>query len=216
MSPTHHPAVDRLLEHAAGQLPPGQDLVIAAHVAVCGACRAEVRRNETLGGALVEAAEPAAMAPDALQHALARIERPAAAKSALAEPVLAMPVDWIDFSSPAVEAAWRKRRWAAPGVWVGSIFKGPGKSSTYLLGVAAGMSVPFHRHSGDEFTTVLKGAFDDRGQCFRPGDFAEADDQVRHKPAVTAEGDCICLISTEAPLVPLDWVGKLFQPFVRI
>jgi putative transcriptional regulator len=212
MSPFHHPSPDRLLEHAAGQLPPGQDLVIAAHVAACEACRAEVRRNETLGGVLIEDAEPAAMGEDAVQRTLAKIERRAEPDGSRVD----VPADWIAFSSPAVERAWASRRWAAPGVWVAPIFRGPGRSSTYLLRVAGGMSVPFHRHQGAEFTTVLKGAFNDRGDSFRPGDFAEIYDEVSHKPAVTADDECVCLISTDAPLVPLDWIGKLFQPFVRI
>lgn len=214
MSPSHrHPSSDRLLEHAAGRLPPGQDLVVAAHVAVCETCRAEVHRHEAVGGALLEETEPAEMAADALDHALARIDRPAPAAEPSREGI---PPDWIEFSSPAVEQAWRRRRWAAPGVWVAPIFRGPGRSSTYLLRVAAGMSVPYHRHEGTELVTVLKGAFEDRGEVCKAGDFAESDEDVRHKPTVTRDDECVCLINTDAPLVALDWVGKLFQPLVRI
>jgi putative transcriptional regulator len=78
------------------------------------------------------------------------------------------------------------------------------------------MSVPRHRHEGAELVTVLKGAFDDRGACHRPGDYSENDETVEHRPTVTRDGECVCLICADAPLIPLDWVGRLFQPFVRI
>jgi predicted ChrR family anti-sigma factor len=78
------------------------------------------------------------------------------------------------------------------------------------------MSVPRHRHRGAELVTVLKGAYDDRGSLHGPGDFAENDEDVDHKPAVTMDGECVCLICADAPLIPLDWVGRVFQPLVRI
>jgi putative transcriptional regulator len=214
MSPSHHPSEHHLVEHAAGRLAPGQDLVVAAHVANCESCQAEVRLGEAVGGALLDALPPEVMAPDALARALARIERPIPPAPSI--PTRAAPADWIGFSSPAVDAAWRHRRWAAPGVWVAPVIRGPGRARTYLLRVAAGMAVPYHRHDGHELVTVLKGAYDDRGDLHRPGDFADNDDAVEHRPTVTVEGECVCLICADAPLVALDWVGKVFQPFVRI
>jgi putative transcriptional regulator len=213
MSPSHHPSEHHLVEHAAGGLAPGHDLVIAAHVTTCGTCQAEVRLGEAVGGALLDALPPEAMAKDALARALARIERPAPPATVASR---GPPADWIGFSSPAVDAAWRRRRWAAPGVWVAPVIRGPGRAHTYLLRVAAGMAVPYHRHKGRELVTVLKGAYEDRGDIHQPGDFAENDDVVEHRPTVTRDGECVCLISADAPLVALDWVGKLFQPFVRI
>jgi putative transcriptional regulator len=213
MSPRHHPCEDRLLEHAAGALSAGSDLVIAAHVAVCEACRAEVRLSEAVGGALLDSLPPAPMADDSLAHALARIERPAPPSRAAPD---AAPPGWISFASPAVRNAWRRRRWAAPGVWVSTVERGPGAARAYLLRVGAGMSVPHHRHRGSEMVTVLKGAFDDRGVVLGPGDFAESGEDVEHKPTVTPDGECVCLIFADAPLVPLDWIGRVFQPLVRI
>ena len=108
MSPSHHPSEHLLVEHAAGRLAPGQDLVVAAHVANCETCRAEVRLGETVGGALLDTLLPETMAPDALARALARIERPVPAAPSVS--VRVTPADWIGFSSPAVDAAWRRRR----------------------------------------------------------------------------------------------------------
>jgi len=211
--PSHHPAHDRLIEHAAGRLGPGHDLVIAAHVAACEICQAEVRRCEAIGGAMLEELASAEMAKDALARGLARIERPA---PDLPVAERSTPPEWIGFSSPVVEAAWRRRRWAAPGVRVATVTRGPGKARTYLLSVASGMSVPRHRHEGVELVTVLKGAYSDRGDIHAPGDFAENDEAVDHRPTVTSDEECVCLICADAPLIALDWVGKVFQPLVRI
>jgi putative transcriptional regulator len=63
---------------------------------------------------------------------------------------------------------------------------------------------------------VLKGAFEDRGVIYRPGDFSESGESVVHQPRVTMDGECVCLIAADASLVARDWVGRLFQPFVRI
>jgi putative transcriptional regulator len=78
------------------------------------------------------------------------------------------------------------------------------------------MSVPRHSHRGAEMITVMTGAYDDRGAVHGPGDFACNDEVVDHKPTVTAERACVCLICADARLIPLDWVGRLFQPIVRI
>lgn len=213
MTPSRHPSPDWLIEHATGALAPGKDLVIAAHVAVCRACRDETRMAEAVGGALIESLEPAEMGEDALARALASIESRSQESPAARASVRP---DWIAFSSPAVETAWKRRRWAAPGVWVAPVFRGPGTARTYLLRVAAGMSVPRHRHDGVELVTVLEGAYDDRGDIHAPGDFAANDETVDHRPTVTRDGECVCLINTDAPLIALDWVGKVFQPIVRI
>lgn len=212
MNPRHHPTEDILVEHALGRLQPGRDLVVAAHVAACSSCRIKMRETEIVGGALIETLAPETMAADALQRALAAIDRPEPPSPSSPAP----PTGWIGFSSPAVERAWRRRRWAAPGVWVAPVVRGPGAMRTYLLSVGAGMSVPRHSHRGAEMITVMTGAYDDRGAVHGPGDFACNDEAVDHKPTVTAERACVCLICADARLIPLDWVGRLFQPIVRI
>jgi putative transcriptional regulator len=63
---------------------------------------------------------------------------------------------------------------------------------------------------------VLKGAYRDGDVLYGPGDFASNDETVEHQPRITADGECVCLISAEGALVPRDWVGRFFQPFVGI
>ena len=126
------------------------------------------------------------------------------------------PEDWIAVPRVVAEAAHRRRRWAAPGIWVAPVAGGRRGPRGYLLRVAAGMSMPRHTHRGAEMVCILKGAFLDRGETFAPGDLCETDESVVHKPAAHAVGECVCLVAVENSLVTLDWLGKLFQPLVRI
>jgi putative transcriptional regulator len=208
----HHPAHDRLIDYASGALRADRALVISTHLRACEACRAEVSLGEAVGGALMTSLAPSAMAAEALDRALARIDRPAPEAPRPVE----KPPGWIDIPQDVAQAVRRRRRWAAPGVWVAPVVGGPRGPRSYLLRVGAGMTMPRHTHAGSEMTCVLKGAFTDRGETYGPGDFAECDERVDHQPQVAAAGECVCLVAVDASLVPRDWVGRLFQPLVRI
>jgi putative transcriptional regulator len=75
----HHPDEARLMALAAGRLARGPAVVTAAHVERCPHCRARLRDLEAVGGALLESAEPAVLAPEALARTLARIDAAAPA-----------------------------------------------------------------------------------------------------------------------------------------
>ena len=212
LRPRHHPSCDRLLEFATGALTAHRRLVVGAHLQACATCAAEVAVNEAIGGALLSALPAAQMDDDALARALARIERPAPAPPT--SPALAP--DWDVVPPRAVEAARKRRRWAAPGVWVAPVHEGPFGHRTYLLGMGPGIAVPRHTHRGSEMVCVLKGEFEDFGVIYRPGDFCESGETVVHRPRVTDMGECVCLIAADAALVARDWVGWIFQPFIRI
>ena len=211
-SPTRHPSEDLLLDYARGALEPGRALVVAAHLGACPVCRAAARFAEAVGGALIEEAAPAELAPDALAKVLAQIDGPPPPPTRPRQ-----PGDWIKVPSEVLVAAERHRRWAAPGVWVANVTGSPRAGPrSYLLRVAAGMAVPRHTHKGKEFVCVLKGAFEDRGVIYGPGDFAESDEDVEHRPHVTRDGECVCLAAADSALVPRELIGRLFQPFVGI
>ena len=212
--PTHHPSDETLLDFARGALSPGRSLVLRAHLGVCAECRANVRLAEAVGGALVSELAPAELAPDALAQALARIERP---PPPLAAPIIPTPDNWIRVPTDVLIAAARRKRWAAPGVWVAPVMRDrrTGERS-YLLGIGRGIAVPKHTHKGVEMICVLTGAYDDRGEMHHPGDFAENGEAVEHKPRVTMDGECVCLIAADNALVARDLLGWIMQPLVRI
>lgn len=211
MSPRHHPEPALLVDYATGALDVGPRLVLAAHLGACPACRAEVALAEAVGGAVLDALPPAPLSPDALDRALARIERPAPSRAAPRS-----RADWISVPAPVLQAAERRRRWAAPGVWVARISQRGDRNRAYLLRVGAGMSMPLHSHRGTEMVCVLKGGYRDGDVLHHAGDFALNDETVEHRPQITAEGECVCLIAADGALAPRDWVGRLAQPFVGI
>ena len=211
MTPSHHPSAAILVDYAAGNLAIGQAFVVTAHVGACAACRADVEHVEAVGGVFLTDLPPQRLGPDALSRALAQIERPAPVST-----VTPARADWITVPADVLESARRRRRWAAPGVWVAPVAKGPGDLRTYLLGIGPGISVPRHTHRGAEMVCVLKGAFVDGAHTYAPGDFAYSDDEVEHRPAVTRDGECVCLVAAQGALIPRDWVGRVFQPFVGI
>jgi len=212
-APRLHPSHDLLIGYGTGAIGPGPRLVLDIHLRACAACREAVALAEAVGGVLLSSLPAEALAPDALAKALARIERPAPTRPGRAAPP---QPDWIEVPQLVLEAAHRRRRWAAPGVWVAPIIGGPRGRRSYLLRVGAGMAMPLHTHRGSEMTVVLKGAFTDRGQTIGPGDFAECDESVSHQPTAVADGECVCLAAVDDSLIALDWVGRLFQPLVRI
>jgi putative transcriptional regulator len=213
MSPRYHPAGELIFDHARGALDRGRALVVGAHVGACAECAAAVRVAEAVGGALLAELPPAEMAPDALERALAAIDAP----TPPTPPAPDQRQDWIKVAPEVLGAALRRKRWAAPGVWVAPVTRDPRTGArSYLLGVGANIAVPLHSHRGQELICVLKGAYKDRGRIHGPGDFAENDDAVEHQPKTTRDGECVCLIAAEHRLVPRNWRARLLQPFVGI
>ena len=215
MTPRHHPSHALILDHAAGTLDAGRSLIVGVHLASCAHCRVEVGLAEAVGGALMAEASPAALSPDALARALAQIERPDPdpPKPPVAAPPA--PKGWIRVPAE-VSAAARRKRWAAPGVWVAPVAKGSGRQRSYLLGISAGMTLPLHTHRGEELICVLTGAYKDRGHVHHPGDFAENGEDVEHRSKIMGKEACVSLVCADGPLIPRDWVGRLFQPLVGI
>jgi putative transcriptional regulator len=156
------------------------------------------------------------MAQDALERALARIDRPPAPEAAPSAPPGA-PGDWIKVAPDVLRAAQERRRWAAPGVWVANLDLDRATGArTYLLGVGPNIAVPRHGHRGHELICVLKGAYHDGDQLHGPGDFADNDETVEHRPKITRDGECVCLIAADHRLAPRDLMGWIFQPLVGI
>jgi putative transcriptional regulator len=212
MTPRHHPSRDLIASWAAGALRPGAALVLRAHLASCPACRGEADFFESVGGALLEIEPPSEMAPDSLSRALAAIDAPpdpAAARRRSADAAVLPP--------GLQDLRLGKRRWIAPGVWVTPVeTERRSRELVYLLRIGAGMLLPRHSHAGCEFTCVLEGSFSDAGGRYEAGDFVAADETVDHSPVVAREGACICLASTDAPLVMRDLLGRIVQPLAGI
>jgi putative transcriptional regulator len=215
VTPRRHPSEDRIAACATGALRPGADLVVRAHLAVCAECRREAQFFESLGGALLEAEPAADLQPDALARALAAIERPVPDAASFAPPegsadVLALPPDLHGY------VAGKPRR-LRKGASLTPLK--PNRASgelVYLLRAPPGTAFPRHTHVGSEFTCVLQGTFSDAGVRLEAGDFVEVDHEVDHQPIVGGDEPCICLISTDAPLVMRGLLPRLLQRLVGV
>ena len=218
--PMHHAAEATLVCHAAGGLDEASRAVVATHLYACPHCREVARLAEAVGGQLLDGLAPASLAPDALAHALARLDRPAppappappADSAALGD--IALPPSLLRYARrPGGLGRWR---WVAPGIRHIRLLPEPGAprdgSTLYLLKLAPGSKVPEHGHRGHETVCVLAGSYSDRLGRFGPGDLAEADAEVVHQPVADAGQDCICLIATTAPLRFHGRAARLLQP----
>jgi putative transcriptional regulator len=195
-SPNHHPTEAVLADYAAGALRPAFSIVVAAHLESCPHCRVTLRGLEALGGEMVANLEESAMSDEALDRVMAGIERPLDAAPAKPAP---STVDRIGFG---------RELWLGPGMGIRKA-KIEGGDLLYLLRLPAGLQTIPHSHQGTEFTTVLKGAFDDGTGVFAAGDFADVNGEIDHQPHVTPDSECICLIASEKPMLVRTMIGRI-------
>lgn len=212
MSHRPAPSEDRLLAFAAGTLSPPEAVVVAAHVAMRPDSAAWVRRLQSVGGTLMEDLAPASLADDALARALARVEVDTGEVVALA-PLNDMP----ELPEPLRRYRLGRWRWAGPGVRVRDMeTPRAGGVRNLLLRIDPGCSTPNHTHGGVELTCVISGAYETDEARFGPGDFEEADPEVRHRPRVISSEPCLCVAALDGQIILDGWMGKILQPLVRL
>ena len=201
------------MAYAAGHLPEAFNLVVATHLSLCDDCRARVGAFEAVGGALLDTESGIAMEDQALDRALARIDRPAPAGKPEARAAGIFPAPLAGYVGGDLAAV----RWRRVGGGVRQAILPTGKGAVArLVFIPAGKAVPDHGHRGLELTLVLQGAFADERDRFDRGDVEISDDAVVHTPAALAGQDCICLTASEAPLRFRGLIPRLAQPLLRI
>ena len=217
MTIRHHLDDSTLLAYAAASLPQGMALLVACHLHDCPRCRQTLLQAEAVGGALLEALEPAPLDARALQVVMARLDAPenklsentAAAAPAVRHSDLPVPLQQ-HLSGDLASLPWRRLGYGMQHIDL----KLAGPGTTRLLKIAPGISVPHHTHGGNELTLILQGSYADEIGRFCAGDVADLDDTVQHQPIVDTDQDCICLIATDAPLRFSGLMGRLAQPFI--
>jgi len=210
----HHPTDETIASYIRGSLDEGRRVLVAAHVELCASCAGVAASSDHIAGLMLEAAEPAPLASDALQTALARIDAGAADQTqpppeqSGTRPFGLKALSGYEFGS------WR---WIGPGVhWRSVSVPADEGARVFMLKAAPGTSLPHHTHTGSEFTLILQGAFSHEGGRFGVGDFEVADGTVEHQPVVEPGADCICLVAMEGQLRLLGLFGYIMQPFVRM
>lgn len=213
----HHLTPGILMAYSAGSLPEAFNLMVAAHLSLCDACRAEAESYDSLGGELLDASDDAAPEMDAgsLEATLALIaggpEPDETPRRRRADGVLPGPLQ--DYIGGGLDDV----KWKSVGMGVKqAILKTSSSASARLLYIPAGTAMPDHGHRGVEMTMVLQGAFIDEDEYFARGDVEIADAELHHTPIADIHEDCICLAVTDAPLKFRGLIPKLAQPFLRI
>lgn len=220
MKPNRHPSEAILAAYAAGSLTEGLALVTATHLSLCASCRRAAAAIEAIGGAVFEALPEEPMREDALAHALARIERPDPASPA--ETGLSAPPNGLAELSATPEPlrhylGGRGWRGWVPGLAAMRIMpRDKEGGSVFLVRVSPGMSLAHHGHAGRELSLILSGAYCDEFGRFGPGDLAEIDESMSHRPVAEAGGPCICVIATERPLRFTSRLARALQPMLGI
>lgn len=209
MTPRHHIPEALLRAYATGNLPHVFAVVVAAHVSLCGDCRAAVEAEEMVGGALLDGCGPAGLAPGARERLMAALDGPPPPPPIRASGIFPAPVMQALGGDPP--------RWRMLGGGIRQqILAADAEGSLRLLYIPPGKAVPEHGHRGLELTLVLQGSFSDSAGRFARGDVECAHDEVDHQPVAGPGAPCICLAATDAPLRFHAMLPRLLQPLFRI
>ncbi|WP_082610134.1 ChrR family anti-sigma-E factor [Bosea sp. Root381] len=208
MSTSHRPSDETLAAFAAGQLDEGLALVVACHIEADHGSRQRLRELQSVQGALLDNAEPAAMetGPRDTGTFAQTSARPVAVPPA---PAAGLP----RVLSPYALSPWRPiglriamRRVEVPGA----------EARVFMLRAGPGIALPHHKHSGLEWTTILAGAYEHQYGRYAAGDFDEADSDHDHTPLVDAVEGCTCIAAVTGSILFQGWLGRLLQPLVRL
>lgn len=210
------------MEYAAGTLVPAVAALVGCHLALCGRCRAEVTFMERIGGALLGTLSHVELGEKAMSRvaALARPQRtpPAVGDTRTAGKARARQTDAV-LPAPLArhlglgvgEIPWKT---LAPGVEQFKIKVPRQGGDLRLLRVQPGLKLLRHGHYGMELTLVLKGAYADETGEYHAGEVADLDEDIEHRPRVTGDGECICLIAGETYPRYNSLAIRLLRPFL--
>ena len=212
----HHLDDVTLLRYASGDLDEAFSVVVASHVAMCAQCTDAARAAEEIGGELLEDIDATHISEGAFERLMQLIDEDGDAPDAIDAAI--DHTGWGDVPAPLrrfVGPSLNKIRWGGilPGVGKHAIrLKSSCTSSLFMLKIAPGKSMPEHGHGGAEMTLILSGAYRDKLGRFGPGDIADLDENLEHKPVVEPGEPCVCLVATEGPTRFKSMIGRALQP----
>jgi len=186
-----HAPTELIADYAAGVLSPGMDLLVASHLSYCPCCRERVAALESIGGALLAAAEPAEPTPHCLAGALARLEmpelceRPRTDRSAPLPPLLSLCLD-----RPVCDLRWRS---VQPGL---AEFRldGFAREAVGLMRARPGTSIRAPGQCGRESRLVLAGNLRAGSRTYARGDLVLPAANREHCPEAVGGESCLCLV----------------------
>lgn len=215
MTINHHPDIATLMAFSAGTLDEPFAAVVATHLAMSEGGRETIKRMDAIGGALLEAEEPADLATGSLDRLLGALDDAPAPVVAEKSDDSGVPLPLQHYLPRGLDGV--KWKWTGPGVATADLaWSADHKSRLFLLRVAAGRRVPEHGHGGQELTLILSGAYRDRFGVFAKGDIADHDEDVEHQPIAEPGEDCVCLVAVDAKLTFRGRLMRTLQPLFGI
>ncbi len=202
-----------LLAYLQGSLPAGVALLLATQYHMCPTTRERLKTLNAVAAAAVEGCAPREM--KCCPHTFFE------EKCLKAKPIVDQEEPCLEGDVPLplrrfVGACFDKIKWVPvmPGIRQKRIGIRD-KVSVKLLRVSAGVTIPEHRHRGEEYTLVLEGSFVDGEKRYTPGMVAvhTADEKDPHAPY--ADTECICLSVLTAPLSLSGFLGWCLNPLLR-
>lgn len=191
--PKYPPPDEILADYAYGTASHGVSLLVASHLTDAPDSRLKVREFERVAGVMLADEEASEMAPDALDRVLDRLGAPETDDGGGASPrdggPLPRPVlDQIGLAFDDIP--WR---FQLPGVAVHEL-DSTEDEKVMLMRARPGARIPQHTHEGAEMTLILQGEMLDGGVTYRRGDVAINDESDDHRPQITGDEICYCLI----------------------
>lgn len=205
-----------IVGYAAGTLNEGQSLIVASHLSYHDALQERMHDAEAIGGAMLHNMDKADVSPATRDAVLAQLDEiePESVPEVSHRRVGDVPLVLADYLQTDLDQLdWR---FLGPGMKHARIWTGMGAERVWMFKGDAGRVVAEHGHTGDEMTLVLTGGFSAQGTAFQPGDMETADLETVHQPIIDADGECICLVYTEAPMRPKNPLVRLVQPLIGI
>lgn len=201
----HRPSSETLAAFAAGRLDDGLALVVAAHIETNARSAREFREIEALNGALLDSIEPVAMLGD---FSALDLDAPVVPANAAAR----------EDGVPGVLAPYKLGRWQpiGRGIALRRVDVPGARARVFMLRAAPGTRLPAHRHTGNEWTAILSGAYEHEYGRYEAGDFDEAGEEHKHQPVVDPVMGCTCIVALSGKVLFEGWFGRLIQPLVRL
>lgn len=234
MAIIQHPGGDWLSAYAAGTLPLGQSLCLAAHLEFCSQCRQNYSRLNQLGGELMQSLTPAPSAKLSIDELMARID------TQPKKPQQDIEAEGLDLSAAAtkmgtkgrakqddtvvprslqkfIPEGYQKLKWSriSPSIRSAELCRDDKGLKVELLRIKPGGSSPTHTHLGDELTMILQGSFSDETGVYHTGDFMACDQSHTHTPVASLDRECICLTVSQAPIQLTGFFGRWINPLLR-
>lgn len=209
MNARHLASDETLAGFAAGRLDEGMSLVVAAHLEINAASAKALREIEAVGGGVLAQGEAVPMLTSP-EDALARLDHEAEGALVPARP--------IEIGLPRILQPYDLGRWhpIGRGVAMRRVHVPGAQARVFMLRAAPGTWLPEHRHTGNEWTTILAGAYEHEYGRFGRGDFDEANENHEHHPHVDPVEGCTCIVALTGEVKFRGWLGRLLQPLVRL